>query len=506
VLHSPGAEHALDSNFYPATAGNILDQIADGQFLRTIDAPGDLRGHFYLPYYENFAPRVGVAYDLFGDGKTVLRAGAGLFNDRRVGWELFRAALNPPSYSLTLLADVPVTAALLDNQYAAFPKAPILLDRSDTKPIDTTLRPAYTVSWNATIERQFAGSFVVGASYLGSSGSRLYSLDNLSRTGSGGLLDPGCIVTRSAADGTTPLGPDYTNCPALNSEVSSLQMRGNASHSSFEALQLRLDSRRVLRLGIQFGTNYTWSHSIDDSSISGISGSISDSGRGFLDAFNPSLDRGSSDFDQRHRFTAYWIWEIPLGRNSDSWQGRYVLGGWEISGILSYQSGQPFTIGDLGVPDLISERTRPRLTGPLPKVVTLVPDATAANRFLYLPVNQVYDPTTGVCIANTAPLACEISVNGPFSGILPRNAFREPGTFFQDTAIMKNFPLPKDGMQLQFRAEFYNLFNHPNLYVNRGTPDVSSLTFAPAPGTQVPGVTASFKDNRQIVLALKLLF
>lgn len=505
VLHSPGAEHPLDSNFYPATSGNVLDQIADGQFLRTMDAPGSLQGHFYLPYYQNFAPRLGVAYDLFGDGRTVLRAGAGLFDDRRVGWELFRAALNPPSYSLSLLTDVPMTAALLDNQYAAFPNAPILLDRSDTKPIDTNLRPAYTVSWNATLEHQFTGTFVVAASYLGSSGSRLYSVNNLSRTGSGGLLDPGCIVTRYAADGTT-LGPDYTNCPGLNTEVSSLQMRGNASHSSFEALQLRLDSRRVSSLGIQFGANYTWSHSIDNSSISGISGSISDSGRGFLDAFDPSLDRGSSDFDQRHRFTAYWIWEIPWGRNSHSWQERYLLGGWEISGILSYQNGQPFTIGDSGVPDLTSERTRPRLTGVMPKVEKLVSDATAANRFLYLPINQVYDQGTGVCMANTTPFACEISVNGPFGDILPRNAFREPGTFYQDTAIMKNFSVPKEGMQLQFRAEFYNLFNHPNLYVNSGTPDVNALSFAPAPGTQVPGVTASFKGNRQIVLALKLMF
>ncbi len=506
VLHSPGAEHPLDSNFYGPATGVILDRIANGQFLRTIDAPGSLQGNFYSPYYKNFAPRLGVAYDLFGDGGTVIRAGAGLFNDRRVGWELFRVALNPPSYSLTLLTGVPMKAALLDNQYASFPDAPILLDRSDTKPIDTELRPAYVVSWNATIEHQLARTMVLGASYLGSSGSRLYSVDNLSRSGSGGLLDPSCVDTRYAADGTTPLGPDYTNCPGLNPQVSSLVMRGNAAHSSFEALQLRLDSRRVPRWGVQFGANYTWSHSIDNSSISGTSGSISDVGAGFLDAFNPSLDRGSSDFDQRHRFALYWIWELPWGRKANSWQGRYLLGGWEISGILSYQTGQPFTIADSGVPDLTSERTRPRLTGPMPRVGKLIPDAQSPNSFLYLPINVVYDPNSGICMANTAPFACENSVNGPFNGMLPRNAFRQPGTYFQNTAIMKNIAMPKERMRLQFRAEFYNLFNHPNLYVNAGTPDVNSLTFAPALGSQVPGVTASFKDNRQIVLALKFLF
>ena len=77
-LHSPGAERALDSNFYPG-AGNALEEIATGQFLRTVDAPGALRGRFYRADYKNFAPRLGVAIDIFGDGKTVFRAGGGNF-------------------------------------------------------------------------------------------------------------------------------------------------------------------------------------------------------------------------------------------------------------------------------------------------------------------------------------------------------------------------------------------------------------------------------------------
>ena len=110
-------------------------------------------------------------------------------------------------------------------------------------------------------------------------------------------------------------------------------------------------------------------------------------------------------------------------------------------------------------------------------------------------------------MANTTPLACEISVNGPFEGVLPRNTFRQPGTYYQDTALLKNIPLPKEGMKLQFRAEFYNLFNHPNLYINGGTKDVNVSSFTRSVGqTAVPGVTASFRDNRQIVLALKLIF
>ena len=512
VLHSPGVEHTLDSNFYPGSGSNVLERIATGRFLRTVDAPGNLHGRFYLPDYRDFAPRLGIAYDLFGDGKTVIRAGSGVFYDRRVGWELFRAFLNPPGYNLTRLAGVRATADMLVDQYAVFPNEPVQLSQSVTPAIDTNLRTAYTLSWNATIEHELAGSMVLGASYLGSSANQLYSINNVSRFGSRGLLEPGCIGTRIAGDGRTSIGPDYKKCPGLLNNIAALTMRTNGGHSSFEALQLRLDSRRLLRWGAEFGVNYAWSHSIDNRSVSGLSDSIAETGGGFLDAYAPGFDRGSSDFDVRHRIAAHWIWEIPLGRGLQDRKRRLLLGGWEISGLLSYQTGQPFSIADSGVPDRFDERTRPRLTGTAPVAGPLVPDAASPNSFLYVPLTQVYD-SGGACIANAAPFACEISVNGPFDGTLPRNTYRAPGTFYQNTALLKNIPLPREGMKLQFRAEFYNLFNHPNLYVNgpnafsSSTTDVNVASFAASPSqARVPGVTISFKDNRQIVLALRFTF
>ena len=90
--------------------------------------------------------------------------------------------------------------------------------------------------------------------------------------------------------------------------------------------------------------------------------------------------------------------------------------------LLSYQTGQPFSIYDSGVPDFTfnGSNTRPRLTGAPPRVTSLVPDAASPNSFLYLPINPVYD-AAGDCLAKTAPFACEISVNGPFDGALSRN-------------------------------------------------------------------------------------
>jgi hypothetical protein len=505
IFHSPGAEHVLDSNFYSGAGVNVFERIANGQMMRTVDAPGELRGRFYLPAYRNFAPRLGLAYDLFGDGKTVFRAGGGVFYDRSVGWELFRAYQNPPGYSFARLSNVSLTPEMVTNQYAAFPNAPVQLSRSVTIDPDLHLHSAYTASWNATLEKELAGTFVIGASYLGSSGSRLYSLNNLNRTGSSGLLDPSCVTARVAADGITAIGPDYSNCTRLNPGFNNISTRGNGGHSSYQALQLRVDSRYISRLGLNFGANYTWSHSIDNRSVSGGSLSVAETGGGYLDAFNPGIDRGSSDFDVRHRVAAHFIWEIPIASNSQNWVARYLLRGWELSGFLSYQTGQPFSLGDFSTPDATGERTRPRLTGAFPHTV-LVRDALAPNRYLYLPINQIYDPVSGLCIADAAPFACEISVNGPFQDTLPRNAFRQPGLFFENIALIKNFPVPREQAMLQFRAEFYNLSNHSNLYVNGASTDVSTGSFTRADLNFVPGVTASFRDNRQIVLALKLIF
>jgi Carboxypeptidase regulatory-like domain/TonB dependent receptor/TonB-dependent Receptor Plug Domain len=505
VLHSPGAEHPLDSNFYLGGGSNYFQQIANGRFLRTVDAHGGLQGHFYLPDFRNFAPRLGLAYDLTGDGKTVFRGGVGVFYDRMVGFQLFNVFVNPPSYSVTRLTNVPVTPALLSNQYAAFSNQLLLMNQSSTKAPAQNFRPAYTVSWNATFERELAGNLVMGISYVGASDTRLYSADNINRIGSGGLLDPSCITTRLASDGITPLGPLYISCPRLNRNVTSIVIRGNEGHSTFHALQLKLDSRYLWRWGLQFGVNYTLSHSIDNASSS-IGGDPVAQGARFLAAFQPSLDRGSSDFDQRHRIAANFIWDIPLGRNSDNWRGRYLLGGWEISGLLSYQTGQPFSILDSGAPDYSDEAGRPRLVGKQPSPVALIPDAVSPNAFLYVPINQVYDPATTICMATGKPFACEISVNGPFNGVISRNTYRRPGTYYQDTSLLKNIPLPREGMKLQFRVELFNLFNHPNLYVNSGTNDVNTANFNPSAGLTVPGVTASFADSRQIVLALKFIF
>jgi hypothetical protein len=473
--------------------------------LRTIDAPGDLRGHYYRPDYEDFAPRLGLTYDLFGDGKSAFRSGIGRYYSRIDGFELFGVARNVPSFADVVLNDVALTPQTLADFYSVFPAQPFPLDQSSSRVPAQDLRPAYTVSWNATFERELAARFLGGFSYLGASGNRLYSQNNVNRTGSAGLLDPTCITTRCASDGITPIGPDYSGCQQLNPQLDMLVIRGNRDHSSYHALQVALDSRTLPGWGVQFGINYTWSHSIDDTSSSNGDDSIANpTGPWPLDAFNASRDRGSSDFDQRHRIAAHFIWQMPLAQHSMHRANRLLLGGWAIAGLLTYQTGQPFSVVDSGVPGQFLEYSRPRLTGIQPSISSLISDAAVANQFLYVPLNLVYD-SGGECLANATPFACGTSVNGPFDRSLARNTYRRPSTYFQNVSLSKSVSLPREAV-LQLRAEFYNLFNHPNLFVNGSSADVFGESFTGRDGRTGPGVTASFSGGRQIVMAIKISF
>jgi Carboxypeptidase regulatory-like domain/TonB dependent receptor-like, beta-barrel len=484
VLKSIEQEKALESNFAWGPGSNIYERIANGGFVRTIDLPGDLKGKLYRPDNNNFGPRLGLAYDVRGDGKLVIRAGAGVFYDSVNSQPYIYSYLNPPAFSTTTLRNLQLTPELLRDPYSIFPNAPVVLNASAARFIDPDLKSAYVISWNAGLERQITNEIAVGATYIGSSGSSLYSNDNINRLGSGQFLGrPG---TR------------------LNPNVAAVQIRSNLGHSSYHGLQLRADSRFLPKLGMQFGANYTWSHSIDNSStVAGFEDDVLENGNllSFVDAFNPKIDKGASAYDIRHRFVTSFVWEFPFARSSRA-RYRHLISGWGVSGILEYQTGQPFTLVDTNAPNFTSEQVRPTYTGGALPSYALRPVANQPNTFLYLPLNRVYTDA-GQCIQTSAPLSCAPDVNGPFVGVLGRNVFRRPGTRNENAALFKHTPLPfREGMRLEFRAEFYNLFNHPNLELKPGSQDVAASSIAP--GT--PGVLVAKTGSRQIVLGVKLVF
>jgi hypothetical protein len=472
----------LDSNFSYGPGASIYQQISHGTFTAVNNLTGDLKGRFYKPERLDFSPRLGIAYDLTGSGNTVIRAGIGRFYDRAFGNLFFGVAQDPPAYATTLLTNVPLTSAMLGNVYAALPNAASPLLTTDGQFLDPNFHNAYTVSWNAGVEHDFAHNFVASAKYIGSSASHLYTENQINRSGSGILLGR----------------PNER----LNNEVAGLRLRGSQAHSSYHALQLRMESNRLSGLGLQFGASYTYSHSIDNSSnLFGEDNAAPIQDGGFLDPWNPSLDRGNSTFDITHLGSGYFVWEIPYGRKSSNWLNRYVLGGWGTSGLITLQGGMPYSLADTGATNFSEETTRPTYNG-APVSSVRIADPTAPNVFLILPINSVRDSSRNCLPA--APFGCAPSVDGPYTGsVLGRDTFRRPGTVVNNISFFKDLPGPREAIKIQLRAEFYNFANHPNLYFSFSSVDVNTKQFN---GGTSPGVVASFKDNREIVGAIRVSF
>jgi hypothetical protein len=492
-IHRSGSEKKQDASFYYGS-GNSQDRIRSGQLLRTVDAPSPYQNHFYAPSWLNLAPRFGAAFDVTGTGKTVLRGGFGLFYEHLPNFTAENN--NPPAYGVTQLSDVPLSEELLQQPYSVFPDEPILFPPSAISHYDQDLKTAYALHYHLSLEHQLTRSFMASASYVGSTGNRLYQYVNENRIGSGDSLSGARLF------------PLASGMAALT----------NQGFSRYQAFEFRLDSANLRNLGLQFGLNYTWSHSLDNTSSLLINESNGGSPLFPLDAFNSSLDKGSSDFDLRHRWIGHFIWQIPFGRNFDGIKQK-LFQGWETTGILSAQTGQPFTLFDNRVPDReTGANTRPLLVGPVYQAnssLLLNPDLQTPNAVLYLPVNPIRY-TSGDCIPNSAPFRCLESVNGPYTGALGRNTFSRPGLFWGNLAIAKNIGLSqhlgREGISLQIRAEFYNFLNHSNLYIKSDTTNISAASFNTTKGA-IPGVVASRgtpengpQEARQIVIAIRLIF
>ena len=480
ILHSPGSEKALDSNFYVGPGATTLEQISTGQFIQTINQTGDLKDRFYKPDYTNFGPRIGLAYDLRGDGKTVVRGGYGIFYTRNFGNVLFNVIQNPPNYAVLIVGtannpNTPITANVA--QYDALNGLSGQSYTSSARALDQDLRTAYANVWNVNVQHEFATNYIVSLAYAGSTGIHLYSLNNINRRGSGVLLgQPG----------------------RLNPTISDINFRGNGGHSSYNSFQARVDSRYIERYGLQFTAAYTWGHAIDnESSTFGDSYLLSRVGNGvfgFQDAFNPAGDKGDADFDVRHRFVTSFNWDIPFAHNLKSGVTKAILDGWAVNGILSFRSGYPFTVFDTGQPNNNgSQAIRPTIVGPIPKTMgDAEPTPGVGGTFNYLDLSS-FAPTP--------------SVNGPFTGTIGRNTFRAPWQQNWGVSFFRNINI-KEAMKLQFRAEFFNLWNHANMFVSGGTNNIdgNATGFVQATRGGLFTNINNVDQHRNIQLALKFIF
>jgi hypothetical protein len=359
-----------------------------------------------------------------------------------------------------------------------------VLPRTSLRNVNANIVNAYAHFWSAAVERKlFQG--VASIEYSGSKGVNLYDLTDPNRAGAGNVFLG------------VPCNPAVVgDCGArLNTQYSNLNTRGNQGFSNYNGLTVGYETPFIRKLGLQLTARYTWSHTIDNLS-STFSDSANNNNIGLLDPFNPRLDKGDADFDIRHRFITSFVWQIPYRTDQKGWLGK-ALGGWSLNGIYSAHTGAPFTVFDCQNA-VFQVCPRASVTGPQAANGSSHPAADPATpgQFQFLPITGL---TPGVFV-NPRTGNSEF---GPFpANMTGRNAFRGPGFWNLDAGVYKNFRI-SESKSVQLRGEFFDLFNHSNLYLVGTQTDISATDFIPAArGLRADGT----QDRRNVQLAVKFIF
>lgn len=467
---------AVFNSFFVGSGDNIFTQVSNGAVLPVGNGPA--KGALYERDWDNIAPRIGLALDLTGDGKTSLRGGYGLTYDRPFSTVagLFQNTANFDLIGLTAntgtTGTIPLTVSNFGPLAGVTGTAP--LPGSLLFGVDSTLETPRYHMWSVSLERELAPNTVAAIQYAGSHGEELFTLYNANRPGSASLLG-------------TP------NAARLNPNFGPIFFLRTDGRSNYNALIAELTNSTWRRIGLQFTARYRYAKALDNVSSflgSGLSAFTTNA----LTPFDPRNDYGPSDFDVRHRFSGSFNWEVPFDRIGDRFFGgagsavaRQVFGGWQLTGIISANSGQPFTVFNCaGAATAETPCPRLALTGSVNRdgLDDARPDSAVPNRFIFIDPAQ----TTGGTV----------TPGDGFGAVAPgttgRNFFRGPNFWNVDLGVSKRFQLTEK-YTLQFRGEFFHAFNHANLFVPSNV-DIGSTGFVPA-----------FRDGRRhIQLGVKFVF
>jgi hypothetical protein len=439
---------------------NIAPTETDGRFvyfdpasvsLQQIGAGGS-RDSIY-PSDNNVEPRIGIVWDPKGDGKTAVRAAYALTTDQPVTNVVTPTAGNPPLVTpLTFTGPIGLDDAL-DVAGAA---------GLNPSSVDAGFENPRIQTWNLNVQRELWSNFSAMLGYFGGKGDNLRVSRNLNQFVNGVRPYP-----RLAADSPILPGSVLGNI----SEISSL------GRSRYDGLWFTLTKR--FSGGLQLNGSYTLSKSKDTNSLSS-------QGVVVQDSTNIDGDFALSDFDARHRFVLSGLWELPF-------KGNQLKEGWQISVITQGQSGNPVNVvTNLGFTGVINT-VRPDLIGNLGGA------GTPSQWFN----NTVCDPRiVGSCTSDSV-FALPVSAGGVFHfGNLPRNSVIGPSFFNTDLSLIKRTKL--GGATLEFRAEGFNIFNHPNLGQPGRVATVGSTSLGVITATRF--ATGDSGSARQIQFAMKVLF
>jgi outer membrane receptor protein involved in Fe transport len=423
------------------------------------------------PSNKNFDPRAGIAWDVFGDHKTAVRAGFGIFHDTFQTYTFSSAYLTNPPY-------------LTENQFftsgdPSFPTpfvgggTPLLSNTNGTYyGIHTT---PYSMEYSLSIQRQLPGGTLLTVGYQGTRGVHLLAFHDFNApiptTNADGVMS----FVHANASGA------LVQNPRPDPNFGSLDMLDTTSYSAYNALQVGVQHRLSANVVFQF--SYTYSHCIDSSfAYAGLGANNVTSA--ITNPYDWSTDKGNCSFDLRQNLTANAVYLLPF-------KGNRFKEGWQLTGIQSWHTGVPFSLGegDQAVLGNNFDTERPNYV-------------SGCNVYANQNVHQWYNP------------ACFTASQYGTEGNLGRNNLIGPGLVETDLGVMKETRIT-ERVSLQFRAELFNLFNHPNFNfpvtsVFSAGSAITNYQATPNPTagqiTSLVGSGGLSNVARQTQFSLKLLF
>jgi hypothetical protein len=461
--------HNRQSLFEPGVQSQVFPTAPAG-----LVYPGDpgVPGGLIQTKKNAFAPRIGLAWDVQGNAKWLVTAAYGLFYEPYYTGQggPLQSPISAPPYLVTPQVSLPNFA---DPYNGANPFNGSFSQPMTLLTLDKDLSLPYAQDWNLNLERSFGINWLFEAGYVGTKGTRL----------------PRFIEGNPTTfDGATPDNSDqrrlYSGCTIAQPapcNFSSVGLIAGVANSNYNALQVSLKKRFSQQFS--FLASYTLSKTLDDVSSFNITGSAAQSTAGENDlAQNPfdlKAERGRSIFDARHRLVVSYQWNLPFWRQPDNWY-QSILGNWQVNGITTFMTGTPFTVYDSR--DVSLQGGAPEISGFSSDRPDLIGNPNNGSR------------TTAEWFNTGAFQQLQPGGQAARFGNEGRNVVEGPGFTQWDFSAIKNFRI-RESTSLQFRAEFFNIFNQTNYRLPNN--DINSPNFGKIQGAL---------DPRLVQLALKFLF